>query len=304
MDEAWDRLTHVERVEWTLGELLVLLHDGRFHIWIQSCADPERSAGDWPGRLHTLASAGSAASPEHAALLHWTAERAAAVRRGVRGEALFSVVDAVWRASWPGVVDWWHGIVERWPVDRPLVASKGPPRATKDPGRPVLAALPTRGELIDGLMLELWRAGASDDLLDEAYVSVGGASHTAREVARWAELTADLDALERSFDPVAERLGFGTGPLQWVVVDEDLADLADALPGSCLVRRGERPVRDQLWVALRLDPSVVLVEGAALDEESAEIVFRAVLSGFRVGVGRPLSSAGEALLRRLEEPIG
>lgn len=317
VDDVWDALDPVERVEWMLGELLVCVRDNAHHIWIQHFALPERSATDWPARYDVIAEAGRALDPELADLLRWTSARAACVRAGGE-EPMSGVVPAAWAAAWEGVPAWARGIVERWPEGLDPVGSApawhraAVPPAVQEPFFPGarvhweegMATSPT--DLVDRASLALWRAGADDETLNAAYEDLAVYPDALPEaLARWVVLgdgdPALLEPLRRALDPVARVLGIETTRETYVVFvpREELPRIETQLECDRLRASPEATLMERARRATRMGVGALLVDAEDVRNDDLDGMFQLAACGvlWVLGGSTPVTDAWVAQLR-------
>lgn len=326
--EAWEHLDNVERVEWILGELWFGLSGARFHLWIQGQAERDLDA---PRYVAAIGQVAAELDPEVSALLRWTGERARAVRAKERGEALFSIVPLVWDPMLAQAGTVFQAIVERWPEGLDLAALEAgtPPQRgvvqptsglCRYPGCAVgftdhgaetcIARAESAGAAMEAALLGLWKHGVSDDELEafaaeasEAGDELGGV------LARWVDFdgrgtppgAGTLSAFRRALDPIAAILGIDSSqsPALHRVQTERLGELADALePYGCVRVQPDEEANFliRLRSALRMDPPVVLVDSADIEnEEHTTLVVHAIWTGMIIVMGGDAPGAQSVL---------
>jgi hypothetical protein len=277
-DEARERLSPAERMEWALGECLFAMLDRRFHIWVQGwCLD---GPVDGPAAVAAIAEAARPLDGVIADLLRWTSLRGAWARTGERKEALFNVVPEVWHGAWDRVVPFVKALASRWPEDADPFAMPVPApwlRATSFT-KPRLA-FTEAGTVLEATAHALWAAGASEDELDDCFREAG--QDLLAAVSKRVECDVEaLRALLNPPDPLAAALGVAklAFPSCHVVPPEREADVLRAAEAyRTAVARA--PFAAAARAALRRDPDVIVGWTRDLAPGDVELVQHALYTG-------------------------
>ncbi|MGE0494859.1 MAG: ATPase, T2SS/T4P/T4SS family [Vulcanimicrobiota bacterium] len=284
--QAWAKLDNVEKVAWLLGELLISLLDHRLHIWHQNLSGPE-----WDPIYEGLAEIGRPLGEETADLLRWT------IQNAQRGVAMTSVIPCVWSVAWnPG---WTYSLVERWDENLSPESLKAPPftRATVAPaaGRPrypdcrlVVAELPqlTIGDLIETTSYNLWKAGASDQELDDFFAGVSRRpSGICQSLGEWVHFEGDAQVVARQLDPLATALGLDSSEHEFCALtpvgtlDQLEARLANFNAVRLRLEAGET-MGQKIRSALRMGVDLILLRAEDVrDQEEWDYLLQAALTG-------------------------
>lgn len=280
-EDAKDKLSPAERMEWALGECLFSMMDRRFHIWVQGWCLEGRLDG--PAVVAAIAEMARPLDGVVADLLRWTSLRGIWARTGERKEALFNVVPEVWAGAWDRVVPFTKALSSRWPEDVDPFALPAPPPWTRSTSftKPRLA-FTDAGAVMEATAYALWANGISEDDLD-AFFWEGGKDLVAA-VAKRAEVDVDgLRLLLNPPDPLAIALGLEkmTFPSLHVVAPEREAEILKA--AEFYNHRVLRPpVLQAARSALRMDPDLLVAWTRDLGPAELEILKTSLETGHAV----------------------
>lgn len=311
--EAAKQLSPSEHAVWALDNLLACLFDFRLHIWDQGFG---RYSTDYDGArtVAAIAQVSRGVDPLIADLLAWTAHW---VR--TRPVPLISVVPELWDFQAPRARAFLLQVAARWPehldpgsiqdpppYQRPLRTEPKVGFTPRGAGCPVqcLPVDQTREGLFRACLWAMWLCGESDERLDAFFRDYFAQGADEVEVlCRYVSFDGDggdddrkraLRLLVRPTHPLTAWLGEEPPAGGAVLLVDSLDEVQSRLGGWTFRRIEGQDGAQGIRVALRMDPDVLLIDGALINHESMKFVVAASETGHLVFVsGR--SAAVEAL---------
>jgi hypothetical protein len=309
------QLTPAEHVVWALDNLLACLFDFRFHIWDQAFG-PSSKGYDGPRVIAAIASVARGIDPQVADLLAWTANWA-----HTQPIPVSSVVPELWDAHALAARRFLIHVAARWPEGLdPLGVQDLAPWKRPEWQPPKVGFTPrgagcavkcapvdqTREGVLRAALNAMWQAGEPDERLTEFFTAYNeqGADEV-DVVCRYVSFDGDggdeerkkaLRHIVRPIHPLTAWLGEEPPASGAVLLVDSLDEVQTRLGGWTFRRIEGQDGAQGIRVALRMDPDVLLVDGALIDPEVVQFIVSASEAGHLVFVSGH-EAAAEALGR-------